>query len=83
MEYVIVEVYLPACGRSFEIRLPLDLNAGMASSLTAKALSRLSEGAYLPSRNSILAWRDGGSLLDARKPLRQCGVRTGSRLLLI
>lgn len=83
MERVIVEVFLPASGKEYDVRFPLDLNVGTVSGMISKALADLSDGAYLPSRSSCLAWRDTGALLDVTKTMRQCSVQNTSRLILI
>ena len=83
MERVIVEIFLPAAGKKFDVRVPLDLNVGVLSGMISKALSDLSEGTYLPSKSSCLAWMETGALLDSTRTMRQCGVRNTSRLLMI
>ena len=80
MERIIVEVFLPAAGREFDVRIPLDLNAGETARMIARALSDLSEGSYLPSKSSC---RETGMLLDHAKTMRQCGVKNTSRLMMI
>ena len=83
MEGVIVEVYLPASGKKYYVRVPLDLNTRVVTGMVAKALAELSGGEYLPSGSSLLAWKDTGALLDNSKTLRECSVKNTSRLILI
>lgn len=83
MERVIVEIFLPATGQEFDVRIPLDLNVKVLSDMISKALSTLSYSGYLPSRSSCLAWRKTGLLLDPSKTMRQCGVKNTSKLLII
>ena len=83
METIRVQVYLPAADRNFEIRVPQAMNSLMAAHLTAEAAASLSDGAYLPSRSSLFAWRDSGRLLDMSRSLEQENVKNGSRLILI
>ena len=83
MEMIIIEVTLPAAGKSFEIRLPRAMNCLTAAHLTAEALAPLSGGTYLPSRGSFFAWKDSGKLLNMGRSLFQEKVQNGSRLLLI
>ena len=83
MESVIVEVFLPATQKSYEIKIPLGLNVLTASDMIAKALAEISEGDYLSSKNSCLAWRETGDLLDMKKALKECNVVNGSKLILV
>ena len=71
METLLVEVYLPAAGITYEMRLPRAMN------------SLLSGDTYLPSRSSLFAKRDSGRILDFNRSLEQNGVLNGTRLLLI
>lgn len=83
METIVIEVYLPAANRAFEVRIPQAMNSLLAAHLTAEALASLSDGAYLSSRTSLFAWRENGKLLDMGCSLEQEHVRNGSELLLI
>ena len=83
MERIVVNVYLPAAGKGFDVRVPLDLNVEFLASIVAKALSPLSEDNFLPSSISCLAHRDTGILLNPTQTLRQCGIDQGSSLILI
>ena len=83
MDRILIDVYLPADGEHYDIRLPGTMNCLMAAHLTARALSELSEGAYLPSRTSVFAWRESGRLLSVSRSLEQEQVKNGSQLMLI
>ena len=83
METIRIDVYLPAAGHSYELRIPQTMNCLLAAHLTADALAELSDGTYRSSRSSIFAWQDSGKLLDMTHSLAQEHVRNGSRLLLI
>lgn len=83
MDTIVIEVYLPAAGRTFEVRVPRAMNSLLAAHLTADALSALAKEVYLSSRTSLFAWRRDGKLLDMSRSLEQEHVQNGSRLLLI
>ena len=83
MERVIVEVFLPASGKKYDVRIPLDLNSAVVSGMVAKALAELSDGSYRASGSSSLAWQDSGRMLDTDKTMRECRVQNMSRLILI
>lgn len=83
MNHVIVQVYLPSIQKDFEIKLSCPMNSLLAAHLTARAISPLSEGTYLPSHASIFAWKDTGKLLETGKTLEESGVQNGSHLILL
>ncbi len=84
MDFVIVQVTIPAAGKDFEVRIPASMNTLTAANLTAKAVSgKLSDGAYFASRNSFFAWKENGKILRYNKSMEQEHVQNGSQLLLI
>ena len=83
MNTILIEVFLPAAGISYDIRVPGSMNSLLAAHLTADALANLSDGNYRSSGSSIFAWRDSGKILETGKSLEEAGVKNGSKLLLI
>lgn len=83
MEYVIVNIFLPAANLQYDVRIPLDVNVHTGVKLIADAISRLCAESYLPSGNSFLANRGNGSMLNPEKNFRECGIQNGSELILI
>lgn len=83
VEKFLLEIYLPATEKSYEVRLPAGLNVHAAAVLAGMALSEASEGLFAPSGNCMLFWQDTGRGLNARKTLWEAGVQNGSRLILI
>ena len=83
MNMIVAEVYLPASGKSYEIRVPAAMNSLLAAHLTADGLGNLSEGTYRSSRSSVFAWQDSGKVLEMEKSMEEANVRNGSKLLLV
>ncbi len=83
MQTFVVEVYLPAAGKSFAVRVPRAMNSLLAAHLAAEALSELSGGEYLPSHSSLFAKRGSGRILDMNRSMEENDVENGTRLLLI
>ena len=83
MNMIVAEVYLPASGKSYEIRVPAAMNTLLAAHLTADGLENLSGGTYRSSRSSVFAWQENGKVHKMEKSLEEANVRNGSKLLLI
>ena len=83
MNTINIEVYLPASGKSYDVRIPTAMNSLLAAHLTADALANISDGTYRSSRTSIFAWYDSGKLLETEKSLEEANVKNSSKLLLI
>lgn len=79
---LLVEIRLCAANRSYELRLSAGLNVQVAAFLSARVLSSLPESCFLPQKSCILAWMNG-EVLDGGKTLWECGVKNGSKLLLV
>ena len=83
VEKLMVEVYLPAAGRTFEVRLPAGLRIRAAGDAAVHAAQRGHRRAVPASRSSVLMWRDSGRRLSGQKTLWESGIQNGSRLRLI
>lgn len=83
MNTLLIEVFLPASGSRFDVRIPAAMNTLQAANLTAAALSSLSSGTYRSSHNSIFAWEGSGKLLNTGNSMEEENVQNGSKLLLV
>lgn len=81
MEKIIVEIVVPALGRSFDFELPAQSSGRDATIQTAKILQQLN-----PSLNFLqpeLYDIETGVTLTDHAMLAASGVRDGSRLMLV
>lgn len=83
MNKIIVEVYLPAALRTYDVRIPADVQLFEVTSQVAQALSILSEGLYIATEDALLLERESGSILDINMTAWELGLQNGSRLMLI
>lgn len=83
MNKFLVEIYLPAAMRSYDVWIPPDVRVAEITPLAANALSRMSGGLYRVKGTPLLCWRESGQILNIDKTPWELGLRNGSRLLLI
>ena len=83
MNSLLIEVYLPSGGISYDVRIPAAMNTLQAANLTANALASLSSGNYRASHNSVFAWEKNGALLNTKNTMEEENVKNGSKLLLL
>ena len=83
MDKVMVEIYLPAANRSFDVQIPLNLRVWEIVSMLSKAVEELSDGYFLSSAQTTLCDRDTGAILNLNITAEELGIKTGSKLMLI
>ncbi|MDR0381654.1 MAG: EsaB/YukD family protein [Oscillospiraceae bacterium] len=83
MNKLLIEVYLPAAGRSFDVFIPSGLPLREVTALVSKALSELSEGLFVANESTVLCDRRTGDILDARMTAEEAGLYNGAGLMLI
>ncbi len=80
---IIVEVYFPSLGKSFDIEIPITLRFHQITDLIEQTVCRITGGQYAPSGEAVLCDRESGIIYDINfSPDQQCLIN-GSRLLLI
>ncbi len=83
MDKLIVELYLPAALRGYDVRLPADIPLYESIPLIAQAASRLTAGLYTAGADAALLDRESGMILNIDMTPREAGLCNGSRLMLI
>lgn len=83
MNYVIVEVYLSAAGRTYDIKIPRCSQMWEVTKLVAQALEELSDGLYKASEDSVLCHRATGTIFNINYSIEELGIMNGSQLILI
>lgn len=83
MEKIVTEVYLPAAGQSFDVRIPLDISMYEAADIVGKLLGELAEGYFKPSGDEILCDRETGRMFDGSRTPAELGIAEGARLMLL
>lgn len=78
-----VEVYLPAAQKSFDMRIPASSQMGEISNLVASLASDLSDGSYKATKQTILINATNGEMYDVNMTASEQGIRNGTRLILI
>lgn len=79
----IVEVYLPAAQKTFDLRIPASSRIGEINVLSAALCAELSGGSFAATRQSALLDAKSGKILDVNMTAEEQGIRNGSRLILI
>lgn len=83
MNKILVEVFLPASGEVYDVRLPLDSQLGEVAMLIMKQLEGLSKGRFIANSTTVLCDASSGEILDINKFVAELGIKNGSKLMLI
>jgi hypothetical protein len=83
MERVLVEVFLPAAGSSYDIYIPLDSRMSEVLILVSKVIEDLSKGKYKITEETVLCDRASGIIFNINLSVAELGIKNGSKLMLI
>ncbi len=83
MDNILVEVYLPAAGKSYDVYLPLSSKIHEILALLSGALGELSDGHFSAAADTVICDRITGKILDINFRVGEIGLRNGSKLMLI
>lgn len=83
MDKILIELYLPAINRVFDIYIPPTCKLHQLEALLAGVLMELSDGQFVPSGDMVLCDRLSGQTLDINSSALELNLCNGSRLMLI
>lgn len=83
MNKVLVEISLPAAGKSFDVYLPLESQMSEVVMLVSALLSDLSDGKYKANDNAVLCDAATGIIYNINMAVAELGITNGSKLMLI
>lgn len=83
MDKALVEIYLPAAGKTFDVQIPLSLKVWEITAMLSKAFEDFSDGCFSYSDQTTLCDRDTGAILNLNITAEELGIKNGSKLMLI
>lgn len=83
MDKILIEVYAPILGRSFDIFIPQESQMFEVLDLVKKAIADMSDGLFAANESTALCNRNDGTILNINLPVYELGLHNGSKLILI
>ncbi len=83
MGKIMVEIYLPASGKSYDIRIPANCRIGEMIPLIEACMGELAEGYFVPTGDALLCDRSNGVALNINMTADEMGIVNGAKLMLI
>lgn len=83
MKKYLVDVYLPAVGKHYDVYLPCGKRIGEITPLLVSLAESLSDGGYQGTTDAVLLSAADGEPYDCNITVFDAGIRNSSRLILI
>jgi hypothetical protein len=83
MKKYLVDLYLPATNKHYDVYLPTGKQIHEATQLLVTIAESLSGGGYKGTEDSLLLNADNGELINRDATVYDAGIRNASRLILI
>ena len=82
-DQILVNIYLPAAGKSFEVNIPENVRMGDVQNVIAEMLADLSDGMFMPMEPNLLINKSSGQIININATAAQQHIMYGAQLLLI
>jgi hypothetical protein len=83
MDKILIQIYLPAANRGYDVYIPLKSKLYEIMALLSNTLTELSEGYYTVRDNSVICDKGTGKILDINMSAEELSLKNGSKLILI
>lgn len=83
MDKVLVEVFIPASEKSYDVFLPQQSKLHEVLYLLAGTMTELSQGYFSATHDTILCDRKTGTILNINQTVEELGLMNGAKLMLI
>ncbi|AGK55721.1 EsaB/YukD family protein [Bacillus sp. 1NLA3E] len=83
MDKVLVEVYIPASEKSYDVFLPLESKLYEVLYLLMGTMAELTQGEFSATPDTILCDRITGKILNINLTVAENGVINGTKLMLV
>lgn len=82
MNKILLTVKVPMIEKTYDIKIPISKNIGVASNLLIEAINELSEGHYPKKKDAEIMLVDG-TVLTHDKIIKDCGLKNGDTIVII
>ena len=83
MKRILIEIYLPAAQRTFDVWVPANARLSQVANLTAHTLESLCSSVYAIGTKPLICDRTTGEIHNINMTVWELGYRTGTKLMLI
>ena len=82
-DHILVDIFFPAAGKAYEVRVPRDLRIHELTRLVSKLFEEMEPGSYSADGTAVLCDRKSGNIFRSTLTPREAGWENGTQLLFI
>lgn len=79
----VIDVYVPASGNKYEMRIPASVQMFNVLELIKKAVSESEDGRYRPDDTAVLCDKNTGEILNLNLTAFEMGLKNSSEIMII
>jgi len=83
MNQIIVQVFLPANGMTYDVRVPENMYVHDMCTMLAELFTEAAKGFYAAGSTNILCFQEVGRSLPHEKTLKELGIQNKTRLMFV
>lgn len=83
MNKVLVKLYVPMLGESYEILIPINKRISKVVVLLVKSINEITSGTYNPSKMPLIYNKLTAKRYDINLTVKENGIKNGTELILI
>ncbi|MDR4889952.1 methyltransferase [Bacillus sp. HNG] len=83
MDKVLVEVFIPASGESYDVFIPAQSKLYEVTFLLANTMTELSGGYFVATDTTVVCDRETGTIFDINQTVEELGFLNGKKLMLV
>ena len=83
MNKILVEVFVPAAGKSYDAFISLESHMEDVRKMLCQSVNNLTQGNYYADDETIVCDAESGIIYNVNISVYELGIKNGSRLMLI
>ena len=83
MEKVLIEVFVPVLGESYDVFIPLTSPMYEVLELLKRAVTEMSDGRFIADESTAICHREDGTIININLSVYELELRNGSKLMII
>lgn len=83
MDKVLIEVFVPILGETFDMFISLQAPMYEILELIKKGISEMSYGRFMANESTVICYRDNGNIININLSVYELNIVNGTKLMLI
>ncbi len=83
MDKVLIEVFVPILGETFDMFISLQAPMYEILELIKKGISEMSYGRFMANKSTVICYRDNGNIININLSVYELNIVNGTKLMLI